>query len=63
MNREQQGAVSDMPIEEKLALLPDTGKAYLRGYLDRALFEVRRTQDGNHICRVLGDIRRTADEP
>jgi hypothetical protein len=38
-----------MPIEEKLALLPDTGKAYLRGYLDRALFEARRTQDGNHI--------------
>ncbi|GHU04443.1 hypothetical protein FACS1894147_09600 [Spirochaetia bacterium] len=27
-----------MPIEEKLALLDDTDKAYLRGYLDRATF-------------------------
>jgi hypothetical protein len=38
---EQQGAIGDMPIEEKLALRPDTDKAYLRGYLDRALFEAR----------------------
>ena len=42
MNREQQGAIGDMPIEEKLALLADADKAYLRGYLDRALFEARR---------------------
>lgn len=42
MNMEQQGAISDMPIEGKLALLPDTDKAYLRGYLDRAFFEARR---------------------
>ncbi|GHU67924.1 hypothetical protein FACS189447_10360 [Spirochaetia bacterium] len=27
-----------MSIEEKLALLADTDKAYLRGYLDRAAF-------------------------
>ncbi|GHV84573.1 hypothetical protein AGMMS50230_01810 [Spirochaetia bacterium] len=30
--------LQDMSIEEKLALLPDTDKAYLRGYLDRAVF-------------------------
>ncbi|GHV00741.1 hypothetical protein FACS189483_10930 [Spirochaetia bacterium] len=49
MNRELKEVIENMPIEEKLALLPDTGKAYLRGYLDRALSEVHRTQDGNHI--------------
>ncbi|GHV80823.1 hypothetical protein AGMMS49944_26140 [Spirochaetia bacterium] len=49
MNRELKEVIENMPIEEKLALLPDTDKAYLRGYLGRALFEARRTQDGNHI--------------
>ncbi|GHU06421.1 hypothetical protein FACS1894147_13160 [Spirochaetia bacterium] len=43
-----------MPIEKKLALLPDTDKAYLRGYLDRALFEARRTEDGNYIRKNEG---------
>ncbi|GHV06393.1 hypothetical protein FACS189485_14830 [Spirochaetia bacterium] len=48
MTAELKEVIEHMSIEEKLALLPDTGKAYLRGYLDRALFEVRRTQDGNY---------------
>ncbi|GHV47461.1 hypothetical protein AGMMS49546_37090 [Spirochaetia bacterium] len=49
MTSELKEVIENMPIEEKLALLPDADKAYLWGYLDRALFEVRRTQDGNHI--------------
>jgi hypothetical protein len=48
MNMKLKEVIENMPIEEKLALLPDTDRAYLRGYLDRALFEARRTQDGNH---------------
>ncbi|MDR1420005.1 MAG: hypothetical protein LBI86_06500 [Treponema sp.] len=32
-------AVHNMTIEEKLTLLSDTDKAYLRGYLDRAVLE------------------------
>ncbi|GHV93307.1 hypothetical protein AGMMS50268_38100 [Spirochaetia bacterium] len=49
MTAELKEVIEHMSIEEKLALLSDADKAYLRGYLDRALFEVRRTQDGNHI--------------
>ncbi|GHU20910.1 hypothetical protein FACS1894163_13910 [Spirochaetia bacterium] len=49
MTAELKEVIEHMPIEEKLALLPDTGKAYLRGYLDRALSEARRTQDGSYI--------------
>ncbi|GHV84575.1 hypothetical protein AGMMS50230_01830 [Spirochaetia bacterium] len=48
VDMKHQGAVRDMSIEEKLALLPDIDKAYLRGYLDRALFETRRTKAGNY---------------
>jgi len=31
-----------LPIEEKLKLLDDVDKAYIRGYIDRALAEQKR---------------------
>jgi len=32
----------NMPIEEKLKLLNDTDKAFIRGYIERALIEQQR---------------------
>ncbi|GHV96449.1 hypothetical protein AGMMS50293_27690 [Spirochaetia bacterium] len=58
MNMKLTEVIENMPIEEKLALLSDTGKAYLRGYLDRALFEVHRTQDGKHTILSAGHKNR-----
>ncbi|GHV68789.1 hypothetical protein AGMMS49928_09210 [Spirochaetia bacterium] len=58
MDMKHQGRIKDMPIEEKLALLPDTDKAYLRGYLDRTLFEARRNQTGNHTILSAGHKNR-----
>jgi len=31
-----------LPIDEALKLLDDVDKAYIRGYIDRALFEQKR---------------------
>jgi len=43
-----------MPIEEKLRLLSDAEKAYLRGYLDRAALERRRLSGRGEARRPRG---------
>jgi len=35
-----------MPFEEKIKLLSETDKAYICGYIERALIERNRTNDG-----------------
>jgi hypothetical protein len=34
--------IGKMPMEEKLALLGETDKAYIRGYIERAIVEQKR---------------------
>jgi hypothetical protein len=36
--------IKKMPMEEKLALLGESDKAYIRGYIDRAVAEQKRVQ-------------------
>jgi hypothetical protein len=36
--------IEKMPMEEKLALLGETDKAYIRGYIERAVLEQKRVQ-------------------
>ena len=39
--KEVMANIENMPIEEKLKLLTETDKAYIRGYIDRAFLEQR----------------------
>jgi hypothetical protein len=36
--------IEKMPMEEKLALLGETDKAYIRGYIERAVLGQKRVQ-------------------
>jgi len=38
-----------LPIEEALKLLDDVDKAYIRGYIDRALLEQKRKPQKNQV--------------
>jgi len=39
---QEENPLKKLPIEERLKLLNDVDKAYIRGYIDRALVEQRR---------------------
>ena len=45
-NTQDKNPHKKLPIEEKLKLLDDIDKAYIRGYIDRALAEQKRKSRG-----------------
>jgi len=45
-NSQDKNPPKKLPIEEKLKLLDDIDKAYIRGYIDRALAEQKRKSQG-----------------
>jgi hypothetical protein len=40
--------IEKMPLEKKLVLLCETDKAFIRGYIERAVFEQRRAEQMNN---------------
>jgi hypothetical protein len=40
--KEVMAQIEKMPLEEKIKLLSVTDKAYIRGYIERAVFEQQR---------------------
>ena len=45
-NQSEKNPHNKLQIEEKLKLLDDVDKAYIRGYIDRALAEQKRKSQG-----------------
>ena len=39
--KEVMAKIEKMPMEEKIKLLSDTDKAYIRGYIERAILDLR----------------------
>jgi hypothetical protein len=42
--KEVMAEIEKMPMEEKLALLGETDKAYIRGYIERAVLEQKHAK-------------------